>query len=119
MFLVQKARLVLPATKGNYAVFLSVIDIGLELLEAQPTCNATESEHCPLFQRFFSLLIPYLMGSLAFARAAHIDLALVPYIGTSIDLEISLRHCLQSKASLRKYPRVRAKRSKPTKKIKV
>lgn len=59
------------------------------------------------------------MGSLAFARAAHIDLALVPYIGTSIDLEISLRHCLQSEASLRKQPRVQANARRPHKKLKV
>lgn len=30
------------------------------------------------------------------ARAAHIDLVLVPCIGTSIDLEFSIRHCLQN-----------------------
>ncbi|ETS01283.1 hypothetical protein M419DRAFT_123719 [Trichoderma reesei RUT C-30] len=38
----------------------------------------------------FTPLIPFSMGSLAFARAAHIDLALVPFIGTWIDLENSL-----------------------------
>lgn len=47
---------------------------------------------------FFSLCFDTMLYGISCvcARAAHIDLVLVPCIGTSIDLEFSIRHCLQN-----------------------
>lgn len=94
--LVQQRAQFGPASTHDIIIYLSQID---------PDCwwphtatrlsKNTESEHCPLFQPefflfFFSLSLDTMLdGISAFARAAHIDLVLVPCIGTSIDLEIS------------------------------
>lgn len=52
------------------------------------------------------------------ARAAHIDLVLVPCIGTSIDLEFSFRRCLQPKTAHQNRIRILGRRPKFYKKIK-
>jgi hypothetical protein len=65
---------------------------------------STEGEHCPLFytkKRIFSFCFDTMLYGISCvcARTAHIDLVLVPCIGTLIDLEFSFRRCLQSKTA--------------------
>lgn len=74
------------------------------LSEAPPARNKhrrrTLSTLLPKKESFLSLFDTMLYGiTCVCARAAHIDLVLVPCIGTSIDLEFSLRRCLQSKTA--------------------
>lgn len=102
---------VLPPLRNSEPCYFSgpVLDGGLNRAETTSRSSPTpEANIIHSFNTSFSLFppIPFSMGSLAFARAAHIDLALVPFIGTSIDLEISLSTAYKSGAPhLRKQPR--------------
>lgn len=93
-----EASLVLATSEAILSSWISICRRHRQL------ATNTEGEHCPLFyqkKNLFSLCFDTMLYGISCvcARAAHIDLVLVPCIGTSIDLEFSLRRCLQSKTA--------------------
>lgn len=93
-----KASLVLATSKAILSLWISICPRHSQL------ATNIEGEHCPLIyqkKNLFSLCFDTMLYGISCvcARAAHIDLVLVPCIGTSIDLEFSYRRCLQSKTA--------------------
>lgn len=94
-----KASLVLATSKVILSLWNSICPRHSQL------ATNIEGEHCPLIyqkkKNLFSLCFDTMLYGISCvcARAAHIDLVLVPCIGTSIDLEFSYRRCLQSKTA--------------------